>query len=421
MDTIGILGAGAMGSGIAQVAAASGHNVVICDNLIIALTKASRNVQATLKTLVDKGKMTDADSYALFSRLKFTDHMSEFRDCSIVIEAIVEDIEQKQIAFRSMEAIVDKSTILASNTSSLSISAMGAPLKYPERILGVHFFNPAPLMRLVEIIPGLQTDPAVVERGKSLIDGWGKTTVVAKDTPGFIVNRVARPYYGEALRIFDEGIADEATIDWAMRELCGFRMGPFELMDFIGNDINYAVTEVVFSNFFFDPRYKPSFTQKRLVEAHYFGRKSGRGFYDYRNGATLPEPTKDEALGREIATRILAMLINEAADALYLRVASREDIELAMTQGVNYPKGLLSWADEIGIQNIVEKLDSLYVEYLEDRYRCSPLLRKNEPRRKAIFLIDSIIGTIKTIESILPAEAFVRRITLSLLPAEALA
>ncbi len=385
MDTIGILGAGAMGSGIAQVAAAAGHNVVICDNLIIALTKANRNVQATLKTLVEKGKMTDADSYALFSRLKFTDHMSEFRDCSIVIEAIVEDIEQKQIAFRSMEAIVDEGTILASNTSSLSISAMGAPLKHPERILGVHFFNPAPLMRLVEIIPGLQTDPDVVERGKKLIDGWGKTTVVAKDTPGFIVNRVARPYYGEALRIFDEGIADEATIDWAMRELCGFRMGPFELMDFIGNDINYAVTEVVFSNFFFDPRYKPSFTQKRLVEAHYFGRKSGRGFYDYRNGVALPEPTKDEALGREIGTRILAMLINEAADALYLRVASREDIEVAMTQGVNYPKGLLSWADEIGIHSVVEKLDSLYVEYLEDRYRCSPLLRKMNRDQKRFF------------------------------------
>ncbi|MDX1912398.1 MAG: 3-hydroxyacyl-CoA dehydrogenase NAD-binding domain-containing protein [Saprospiraceae bacterium] len=385
MDTIGILGAGAMGSGIAQVAAAAGHHVIICDNLTIALTKASRNIQATLKTLVEKGKMTDAESYALFSRLKFTDHMSEFRHCSIVIEAIVEEIEQKQIAFRSMEAIVDESTILASNTSSLSISAMGAPLKHPERILGVHFFNPAPLMRLVEIIPGLQTHPDIVERGKALIDSWGKTTVVAKDTPGFIVNRVARPYYGEALRIYDEGIADEATIDWAMRDLCGFRMGPFELMDFIGHDINYAVTEVVFSNFFFDPRYKPSFTQKRLVDAHYFGRKSGRGFYDYRPGAVMPEPVKDENLGREIGTRILAMLINEAADTLYLRVANRDDIELAMTQGVNYPKGLLAWADEIGIPNVVEKLDSLYVEYLEDRYRCSPLLRKMSREGRRFF------------------------------------
>lgn len=365
-----------MGSGIAQVAAAAGHNVVICDNLTIALSKSSKNIQSTLKTLVDKTKITDAQAYELFSRIKFADHMSEFRNCSMVIEAIVEDIELKQIAFKSMEAIVEPDTILASNTSSLSISAMGAQLKRPERILGIHFFNPAPLMRLVEIIPGLQTEQTVIDKAQQLINAWGKTTVIAKDTPGFIVNRVARPYYGEALRIYDEGIADEATIDWAMRDLCGFRMGPFELMDFIGNDINYAVTEVVFTNFFYDPRYRPSLTQKRLVDAHYFGRKTGRGYYDYRPGAQMPEPTRDETLGREIALRILVMLINEASDALYLKIASREDIDLAMTHGVNYPKGLLAWADEIGIQTVVDKLDSLYVEYLEDRYRCSPLLRK---------------------------------------------
>lgn len=376
MDTIGILGAGSMGSGIAQVAASVGHKVVICDNLTIALSKSGKSIQGTLKSLVEKGKMTDSNAYEMFSRIKFSDHMSDFRDCSMVIEAIVEDIEPKQIAFKSMEAIVSENTILASNTSSLSISAMGAQLKHPERIVGIHFFNPAPLMRLVEIIPGLQTDPKVLERAREVIDGWGKTTVIAKDTPGFIVNRVARPYYGEALRILDEGIADEATIDWAMRDLTGFRMGPFELMDFIGNDINYAVTEVVFTNFFYDPRYRPSMTQKRLVDANYLGRKTRRGFYDYRNGAVMPEPVRDEALGREIALRIIVMLINEAAEALYLRISTRDDIELAMTNGVNYPKGLLAWADEIGIRNVVEKLDALYVEYLEDRYRCSPLLRK---------------------------------------------
>jgi len=385
MDTIGILGAGAMGSGIAQVAAAAGHNVVICDNLTLALTKAGKGVQATLKTLVEKEKMTDAEAYALFSKIKFSDHMSDFRDCTVIIEAIREDIEQKQIAFKSMEAIVEEGTILASNTSSLSISAMGAQLRHPERILGIHFFNPAPLMRLVEIIPALQTDLEVVDKARNLITSWGKTTVLAKDTPGFIVNRVARPYYGESLRILDEGIADEATIDWAMRTIGGFRMGPFELMDFIGNDINYAVTEIVFQNFYFDPRYKPSFTQKRLVDAHYFGRKSGRGFYDYRNGAVLPEPLKDEALGREIFFRVLVMLINEAAEALYLQIASRDDIDLAMTQGVNYPKGLLSWADEIGIEKVVEKLDGLYVEYLEDRYRCSRLLRKMMRENRKFF------------------------------------
>jgi 3-hydroxybutyryl-CoA dehydrogenase len=386
MDTIGILGAGAMGSGIAQVAAASGHQVVVCDNLTFALSKSSKNIQGTLRTLVEKGKVSDADAYSLFSRIKFTDHMSNFRDCSVIIEAIAEDIEPKQIAFKSMEAILDEGAILASNTSSLSISAMGAHLRRPERIIGIHFFNPAPLMRLVEIIPALQTNEETIAKAQQLVNSWGKTTVLAKDTPGFIVNRVARPYYGESLRILDEGIADEATIDWAMRELGGFRMGPFELMDFIGNDINYAVTEVVFQNFYFDPRYKPSYTQKRLVDAHFYGKKTGRGFYDYReNAAPRPEPVRDEVLGREVLNRVLAMLINEAADALYLRIATKEDIDLAMTQGVNYPKGLLAWADEIGIQHVVERLDSLYVEYLEDRYRCSPLLRKLAREKRGFY------------------------------------
>ena len=376
MDSIGILGAGAMGSGIAQVAAAAGHNVIICDNYTLALSKASKNIQASLKKMVEKGRISEADAYSLFSRIKFTDHTSDFRNCPLIIEAIVEDVEQKQICFKSMEAVVAEDAILASNTSSLSIAAMGANLKHPERVIGIHFFNPAQLMRLVEIIPAVQTDPAVVQKARDIVNGWGKTTVLAKDTPGFIVNRVARPYYGEALRILEEGIADLSTIDWAMREIGGFRMGPFELMDFIGNDINYAVTEIVFENFYYDPRYKPSFTQKRLVDAHYFGQKSQRGFYDYRDGAIKPEPQKDPALGQEIVNRILAMLINEAAEALYLNVATRDDIDMAMTNGVNYPKGLLAWADEIGIETVVQRMDNLYVEYLDDRYRCSRLLRK---------------------------------------------
>jgi 3-hydroxybutyryl-CoA dehydrogenase len=377
MNTIGILGAGAMGCGIAQVAAAAGNQVIICDHITPALNKCSKSLQSSLKTLVEKGKMTDAEAYALNSRIRYTDHMSEFRDCSMVIEAIVEEIEAKQIAFKSLEAIVKEDTILASNTSSLSISAMGAPLKHPERVVGVHFFNPAPLMRLVEIIPAIQTSAAITEKARDIVNGWGKTTVIAKDTPGFIVNRVARPYYGESLRILEEGLADEVTIDWAMRDLGGFKMGPFELMDFIGNDINYTVTETVFTAFYFDPRYKPSFTQKRLMDAHYWGRKTGRGFYDYRPDAPpRAEPNRNAALGEYILRRILAMLINEAAEAYHLRIASRDDIDLAMTQGVNYPKGLLRWADEIGIETIVENLDTLYVEYLEDRYRCCPLLRK---------------------------------------------
>jgi 3-hydroxybutyryl-CoA dehydrogenase len=225
-------------------------------------------------------------------------------------------------------------------------------------------------------VPGLSTAEETIIETRKLIDNWGKTTVIAKDTPGFIVNRVARPFYGEALRIYEEGIGDIATIDWAMKELGGFKMGPFELMDLIGNDVNYEVTKTVFEQFYYDPRFKPSLAQKQLVDAKHFGRKSGKGFYDYSDNAENPSPNKDEKLGREILDRILAMLINEAADAVFMNIASVEDIDLAMTKGVNYPKGLCKWADEIGVDKIFERLENLYETYGEDRYRVNPLLRK---------------------------------------------
>ena len=385
MDSIGILGAGAMGTGIAQVAAQAGHDVVICDNHNNALAKARKKLDETLRSLVEKGKMESGEAYSIQSKIKFTDHMSNFSNCKLVIEAIVEDLEVKQIAFRSLDAIVPEHCILASNTSSLSISAIAAHLKKPSRIIGIHFFNPATIMKLVEIIPALQTSEEVLDDSVKLIQSWNKLTVITKDTPGFIVNRVARPFYGEALRILDEGIADEATIDWAMKEFGGFKMGPFELMDFIGHDINYKVTKTIFENSYYDPRYKPSFTQKRLVDAHWLGRKSGKGFYDYAEGAVMPKPTQDAELGKAIFKRIIVMLINEAAEAHYLQIATKEDIELSMIHGVNYPKGLLHWADEIGIAQLVDKMDGLYQEYLEDRYRCSPILRRMAREGKTFF------------------------------------
>jgi len=270
---------------------------------------------------------------------------------------------------------VSEDCILASNTSSLSIASIGSVLDFSSRIIGIHFFNPAPLMPLVEVIPSIQTSSEVLDLAFNLIKDWGKLAVITKDTPGFIVNRVARPFYGEALRIYEEGIADFATIDWAMTEIGGFKMGPFTLMDYIGNDVNYAVTESVFSAFYYDPRFKPSFTQKRHSEAGFLGRKSGRGYYDYNKD--LPEPIKDLKLGGEIVQRILAMLINEAFDALFMNVATREDIETAMTKGVNYPKGLFQWADEIGLSNVFDVLNRLFLEYGEDRYRPNPLLKRS--------------------------------------------
>ena len=373
---VGVIGSGSMGSGIAQVAATAGHEVYLCDSNPEALQNAKAKLQKILNRLVEKGRIDDPTAKSIFGRIYFMADFKNFGDTDLVIEAIIENLEIKQSVFKALEEVVKSDCILASNTSSLSIASIAAACEHPDRVVGIHFFNPAPLMKLVEIIPAVQTSPANFQKSRAIIDSWGKLTVMAKDTPGFIVNRVARPFYGEALRILEEGVANVATIDWAMTELAGFRMGPFTLMDYIGNDINYIVTETVFKSFYFDPRYKPSFTQQRLAQAGYLGRKSGKGYYDYTEGAENPGAIKDEFIGQGIADRIVIMLINEAADALFLHIASREDIDTAMTKGVNYPKGLLKWADEKGIKNCVRQLDDLYDLYREDRYRCSPLLRK---------------------------------------------
>ena len=378
---IGVVGAGAMGAGIAQVAAVRGHRVVLADAQPSAIGRAQAGHSRAMDREVERGRLMRPEADAALARLTYVDgvgksELKAFADCRLVIEAVVEDLTVKQGLFRALEPVLSPDAVLASNTSSLSIAALGSACTRPERVVGIHFFNPAPVMPLVEIIPAITTDHSVAASARELIDEWGKTTVVASDTPGFIVNRIARPFYGEALRIFEEGIADSATVDWAMRELGGFRMGPFELMDFIGLDVNFAVSSSVFAAMFYDPRYRPALTQQRLVEAGLLGRKTERGFYDYRAGAAKPEPRDDETLGRAILDRILAMLINEAVDAIQMRVASPDDIELAMTKGVNYPKGLLAWGDEIGAGEVLATIEALQEEYGEDRYRPSPLLRR---------------------------------------------
>ena len=382
---IGIVGSGAMGSGIAQVAATAGHQTFIYDTNTVALDKAKTNLTNSLNKLVEKQKITQEKANSILGLTHFTSSLEDLKNCQLIIEAIVENLDVKQSVFKELESLTLGKCVLASNTSSLSITSIASVCNKPEHVLGIHFFNPATLMPLVEIIPGVATENEVTQNCKKLIDNWGKVTVVAKDTPGFIVNRVARPFYSEALRIYEEQIADMATIDWAMRELGGFKMGPFELMDLIGHDVNYVVTETVWKQFYYDPRFKPALSQKRLLEAKFLGRKSGRGFYDYREGAQMPEPKKDETLGKYILNRILCMLINEAADTKYLGIASANDIDLAMTKGVNYPKGLLKWADEIGIISVTNTLNGLYDEYQEDRYRCCIQLKTMAKQGKAFY------------------------------------
>lgn len=382
---VGVLGAGTMGSGIVQVAAQNGHKVVLVDLNEQILKRSNDGLLKIMNRLVEKERITQDQADSTISNISYSQDVHDFNECGIIIEAIVENIDIKSKVFTQLEQIAPKGCILASNTSSLSIASIGAALEDPSKIIGIHFFNPAPLMPLVEIIPAVQTSEETLNTSRSLIDGWGKVTVLCKDTPGFIVNRVARPFYGEALRIYEEGIADFATIDWAMTSIGGFRMGPFTLMDYIGNDVNYTVTETVFTAFYFDPRYKPSFTQKRHSEAGYLGRKSGRGYFDYREGAVNPKPIENVEVGQQIFDRILTMLINEAVDAVFLNIGSKDDIDLAMTKGVNYPKGLLKWADEIGLENILSNLEAMFAEYGEDRYRPSPLMRRMVKNNERFF------------------------------------
>ena len=368
---IGIIGSGSMGSGIAQWSAQKGFQAFLYDINHQALAKAQQQIETSLLRLEQKGKIALGESMQINNRLTYTDILDDLSVCDLVIEAIVEDIDIKKKVFVQLEGVVSDECIIASNTSSLSITALAAALQKPERFIGLHFFNPATLMPLVEVIPGILTSEEVLKKAEDIVDQLGKVKVRAKDTPGFIVNRVARPFYGEALRIFEEGLATPEEIDFVMKEKGKFRMGPFELMDLIGNDVNYTVSETVWTQMYYDPRYRPSLIQKRMMEAGLLGRKSGRGYFDYAQTGEKSPIAVDEQKAEMILNRILAMLINEAVDALYLGIANEKDLDLAMTQGVNYPKGLIAWGREIGFHEVLKTLDELFEVYKDMRYRAS--------------------------------------------------
>ena len=368
---IGIVGAGTMGGGIAQVAAEAGCQVTLVDASQEALARHESSLKATMDKLVAKGRRGQGQAQATLSNITRTPDLDSLSNADIVIEAIVESMEAKQNLFQALERVVSQDCVLATNTSSLSVTGVASACEHPQRVIGLHFFNPAPLMGLVEVIPALQAHAELGPRAMETLSNWGKFPVLVQDTPGFIVNRVARPFYSEAIRILEEGLASVKDIDASMRAL-GFRMGPFELMDLIGHDVNYAVTSTVHAAFFGDPRYRPSHTQRQLVAANWLGRKKGRGFYNYNSEG------KHNLSGQEVegvGQRILTMLMNEAADAVFLRVASAKDIDIAMQKGVNYPMGLLAWLDERGAQDVVAEMDALHQRYGEERYRCSPILR----------------------------------------------
>jgi len=494
---IGVIGAGTMGAGIAQVAAKAGHQVLLFDAAEGAAARGRDGVAKGLQKLVERGKMTAEAVEALVARITPIASLEAMAPAALVIEAIVERLDVKQSVFGQLEDICSESTVLATNTSSISVTAIGNTLKRPQNLVGMHFFNPAPIMKLVEVISGLDTRQDVADAIYTLSASWGKKPVHAKSTPGFIVNRVARPFYAEGFRISQEGGADNATIDAVIREAGGFRMGPFELTDLIGHDVNYAVTSSVFAAYYNDQRFLPSLIQLELVNAGHFGRKSGKGFYDYKEGAVKPQPQTTEAdekptsvtiegelgvaeplvaqfeaagvevirtegdgrirvgdatlvltngqfstvraaetgyrnliqfdLALDYATstrialapadqadadavrqatglfqaagkavsviddipgmivmRTLAMLANEGFDAVNQQVCNEEAVDIAMQGGVNYPRGPINWATEVGLGRILNVLRNLGASYGEDRYRPSPLLlRKVAGGRKA--------------------------------------
>ncbi len=371
-----VVGAGAMGIGIAQVLSQAGVRVFLYDIDLAGVKKALEKLEKIMERLVAKGKLERVESREILKRITPIESLAKAQGAQVVIEAISENIKLKRDLFQELEEISPADTIFATNTSSLSIASLAKGLNHPERLIGIHFFNPAALMPLVEIIPSMASRPEIVSDCKNWLMQMGKSPVVAKDSPGFIVNRVARAFYGEAMNIYEQGIATPDTIDWAMTSLGKFKMGPFLLTDFIGQDINYSVSESVWTQFYFEPRFRPNISQKRLVDQGWLGKKTGRGFYIYEEGSAISNPIRDEVLGNSILERILALLINEALSALEDRLCSLEDLETAMVKGVNYPMGLIEWTKKIGPDKILQILKDLLNHTGDARYRPTALLQE---------------------------------------------
>ena len=400
MTTVGVIGTGVMGAGIAQLAAAHGATVHLLDISPEVVQRAINGIGKNLARLVEKGKLSALEHDAAMARLRIASGPESLAGCDLIIEAVSENLEVKAKVLGPVAAKAAPDTIFASNTSSLSITKIGRAIGESRRLAGMHFFNPAPLMPLVEVIAGEDTDPALVDRVAATAAAWGKTVVRAKDTPGFIVNRVARGYYLEALRLLGEGVAGIAEIDAAMRNLGGFRMGPFELMDLVGIDVNYSVSCSVWEQMGRPARLTPHPIQADLFQRGQFGRKTECGFYDYTNDPptpavqperrpfALPEAIRDATMAfveratdkrsteveHYVFARILVTILNEAAFALEEGVATKVDIDTAMKLGTNYPHGPQEWTERIGHERCGKMLTVLIGAATDDRFRAARLL-----------------------------------------------
>ncbi len=377
---VAVIGTGAMGAGIAQVAATAGHTVHLVDAVDGAAERARAAIVSRLDDRVSRGRMEAAEAAEVVSRLAVVDDVSGLPECMLVVEAVREDLEVKRVLFGELAASQPPTTVLASNTSSIDIDAVAEAVAEPERVIGLHFFNPAPAMALVEVVAGRRSAEAYLAFGSDLVRAWGKTPVRCASTPGFIVNRVARPFYGEAHRLLEAGVADPATIDSALRG-AGFRLGPLELTDLIGQDVNLAVGTSVWEQTDRDPRYEPTALQQQLVADGRLGRKSGHGIYAYSPDGELVTDEPDEHLLRTLVggpvetdpvARTLAMLVNEAVDLVYRGEASADDVDLAMRLGAGYPRGIIDWGHEIGLPLIARQIRALDDAFPGGRYRPSP-------------------------------------------------